>query len=86
MDTVGSAFLGLTLGCARCHDHKSDPIAQRDYYRMTALFAGSAEREIPARQPVRPVQSNTRSFPLLEQARILKRMAKRAPKAKNAMS
>ena len=42
VDTVGAAFLGLTVGCARCHDHKFDPISQRDYYRMTALFAGSA--------------------------------------------
>ncbi|MEP7366800.1 MAG: DUF1549 and DUF1553 domain-containing protein, partial [Acidobacteriota bacterium] len=36
---VGSAFLGVTLGCARCHDHKFDPFRQRDYYRMQAFFA-----------------------------------------------
>src|SRR5579872_6408367 len=36
VDTTGAAFLGLTLGCARCHDHKFDPISQRDYYRMAA--------------------------------------------------
>lgn len=36
--TVSTAFLGLTLECARCHDHKFDPISQRDYYRLTALF------------------------------------------------
>ena len=47
VDLTGAAFLGLTLGCARCHDHKFDPIPQRDYYRMSALFAGSEEREIP---------------------------------------
>ena len=46
-DTTGEAFLGLTLGCARCHDHKFDPISQRDYHRMMAVFAGSEEREIP---------------------------------------
>ena len=39
--TTGSAFLGLTLGCARCHDHKFDPIPTRDYYRMLAAFAGT---------------------------------------------
>ncbi len=77
VDVVGSAFLGLTLGCARCHDHKSDPISQRDYYRMTALFNGSVEREIPLGS-LFDVQTATRSFPLLEQARILKRMAKRS--------
>jgi hypothetical protein len=47
VETTGAAFLGLTLGCARCHDHKFDPIPQRDYYRMAALFAGSEDREIP---------------------------------------
>src|SRR5262245_22004480 len=40
-DTVGSVFLGLTYGCARCHDHKFDPILQADYYRLQAFFANS---------------------------------------------
>lgn len=39
---VGQAFLGLTLGCARCHDHKFDPIPTRDYYRIQAVFAKTA--------------------------------------------
>jgi mono/diheme cytochrome c family protein len=38
--TTGSAFLGLTVGCARCHAHKFDPIPQLDYYRFKAVFAG----------------------------------------------
>src|SRR5262249_41111301 len=38
-DTTGQVFLGLPLGCARCHDHKFDPIAQEDYYRLQAFFA-----------------------------------------------
>ena len=40
INTVGTAFLGLTTGCARCHDHKFDPISQTDYYALQAIFAG----------------------------------------------
>jgi cytochrome c553 len=76
VDTVGAAFLGLTVACARCHDHKFDPISQRDYYRMTALFAGSIEREIPL-VSLFDIQTNTRNFPLLAQAQVLKQMAGR---------
>jgi hypothetical protein len=47
VDTTGSVFLGLTLGCARCHDHKLDPITQQDYYALQAVFAGSKEVEEP---------------------------------------
>jgi hypothetical protein len=38
-NAVGVTFLGITLGCARCHDHKFDPVPTRDYYRMQAIFA-----------------------------------------------
>ncbi|OYP39221.1 xanthan lyase [Rhodopirellula sp. MGV] len=38
IDTVGRAFLGLTLGCARCHDHKFDPIPTEDYYALAGIF------------------------------------------------
>ncbi|MEQ1828392.1 MAG: PSD1 and planctomycete cytochrome C domain-containing protein [Pirellula sp.] len=38
IDTLGKAFLGMTLGCARCHDHKFDPIQQKDYYALAAIF------------------------------------------------
>ncbi len=47
VDTTGEAFLGLTLGCSRCHNHKFDPLTQRDYHSMMAVFAASEEREIP---------------------------------------
>jgi hypothetical protein len=40
VSTAGSAFLGLTVGCARCHDHKFDPIPQKDYYAIKACLAG----------------------------------------------
>ncbi|MEX0726002.1 MAG: DUF1549 domain-containing protein [Planctomycetaceae bacterium] len=38
--TVGQTFLGLTVNCSRCHDHKFDPITQREYYQLTAALAG----------------------------------------------
>jgi len=38
-DTVGSAFMGMTFGCAKCHDHKFDPILHKDYYRLQSFFA-----------------------------------------------
>lgn len=40
LSAVGQTFLGMTVNCARCHDHKFDPIAQRDYYRLKAVFEG----------------------------------------------
>jgi hypothetical protein len=47
-DTAGLVFLGLTLGCARCHDHKFEPIPQSDYYRLQAFFApASFRRDLP---------------------------------------
>ena len=46
-NVVGAAFLGVTLGCARCHDHKFDPIRHTDYYRMQAFFATTQHKDIP---------------------------------------
>ncbi len=45
-DVIGAAFLGLTVGCARCHNHKFDPISQKDYYRLEAYLAGTQENDI----------------------------------------
>ena len=45
-DIIGSAFLGLTVGCARCHDHMFDPIRQKDYYRLQAFMAATEENNI----------------------------------------
>lgn len=49
VNATGTAFLGLTTGCARCHNHKFDPITQADFYALQAVFAGveHAERELP---------------------------------------
>ena len=50
-DTVGQAILGTTVGCARCHNHKSDKFTQKDYFSLQAFFANTAfDEKIPARK------------------------------------
>jgi hypothetical protein len=43
IEVVGKAFLGLTIACARCHDHKFDPISTKDYYSMASIFASTKQ-------------------------------------------
>jgi hypothetical protein len=67
VDTTGAVFLGLTVGCARCHDHKFDPIPQRDYYRMQAIFQPAvADRVFLDYNPARnyDIAENSRTFKL----------------------
>ncbi len=60
VNTTGQTFLGLTVGCARCHDHKIDPFPTRDYYKMVAFFRninryGVRSHESVAQASLRPV-------------------------------
>ncbi len=50
-DTTAQVFLGLTMGCARCHDHKFDPITQEDYYRLFDFFYSNDEPGLYTQQP-----------------------------------
>ena len=78
IDTTGEAFLGLTLRCARCHDHKFDPVTQKDYYGLYAIFAattfpytGSEElssKDFP-RQHMAPLVAPAAAAPRLEEHR-----------------
>ena len=51
VNTTSSVFLGLTVGCAQCHDHKYDPILQREYYSLFAFFNNSDEPELEFATP-----------------------------------
>jgi hypothetical protein len=52
INTLGKAFMGLTLGCARCHDHKFDPIPTRDYYALAGIFRSTSTLEGESQQYV----------------------------------
>jgi hypothetical protein len=54
MDVLGSAVMGLTLKCARCHSHKFDPLPQRDYYRLIDVFKGAFDEHDWLKPDVRP--------------------------------
>jgi mono/diheme cytochrome c family protein len=51
VNTTGTVFLGLTIGCAQCHDHKYDPIKQREYYRLFAFFNNVDEPDLEIATP-----------------------------------
>ncbi len=61
---TSEAFLGMTLGCARCHDHKFDPITQEDYYGLYATFAGIRHGRAPLVTPSERQERNAKVKPL----------------------
>src|SRR4029453_8593034 len=60
---VSQTFLGLTVNCARCHDHKFDPVRQADYYRLASSLAGvkRGDRDVSIQPPADLVQSESRA-------------------------
>ena len=77
VNTTGTAFLGLTIGCARCHNHKFDPILAQNYYAMQAVFAGvnHGERALRKKEnaasgngprPLPNARMNEETFPAME--------------------
>ncbi len=51
VETISTAFMGMTVGCAKCHDHKFDPISQKDFYSMKALFDPLVLRKVTLATP-----------------------------------
>ena len=77
-DIIGAAFLGVTLGCARCHDHKFDPILQKDYYRLQAFLAATDEVNLPLATPEEEAAYREKTAHLQEQIVPLKKRLKTA--------
>lgn len=70
---TGEAFLGITLGCARCHDHKFDPITQEDYYGLYATFAGIRHGSVELATPEARAERIAKLQPLNERKAALER-------------
>ena len=81
VDTLSRTFLGLTLACARCHDHKSDPITAADYYGIAGVFASVRHAELPTmgNEFWQPVKKARESVAALEKARDELKKKKPAP-------
>jgi hypothetical protein len=72
-DSVGAVFLGLTVGCARCHDHKFDDFSQGDYYRLQAFLSQTQERDIVLAEPKVKADWEARTKTLEVEIKRLKR-------------
>lgn len=83
VDTYGTAVLGLTLGCARCHDHKFDPISQKEYYQLFAYFNSIDEYGLLLSTEIVPTPSLL--LPTPEQEAKLKELQEMNRQAKSAL-
>jgi hypothetical protein len=81
---VGAAFLGVTVGCARCHDHKFDPFRQSDYYRLQAHFAQTDVNDIVMASAEEQETWKARTTPIQQEMRKLQSQLRRAPEEQKA--
>ena len=73
-DILGAAFLGLTVNCARCHNHKLEPISQKDYYRLQAFVAATEENNVVLATPEEQKDRETTAARLKSEIQALKSM------------
>jgi hypothetical protein len=78
-NVVGAAFLGVTVGCARCHDHKFDPFRQSDYYRLQGFFAQTRPNDLMRATKEEQAAWHATVDPLEQQIRQLQMKMRRAP-------
>lgn len=78
-NVVGAAFLGVTVGCARCHDHKFDPFRQSDYYRLQGFFAQAQPNDLLRATKEEQDAWHATVDPLQQQMRQLQGKMRRAP-------
>ena len=78
---VGAAFLGMTVGCARCHDHKFDAVRQSDYYRLQAHFAQLQPHDIVQASDAEQEAYKAKLAPMEQEVRRLQGLMRRAPEA-----
>jgi hypothetical protein len=81
---VGAAILGVTVGCARCHDHKFDPFRQSDYYRLQAHFAQAQPNDLVLASQEAQAEWKARSAPVEQERRRLQMQLRRAPDGEKA--
>ncbi len=91
-DIVGAAFLGLTVGCARCHDHMFDAVRQKDYYRLQAFLAATREDNVilasedeqaawkketeAVKEQIKELKDQSKALPVVERGPILAEAAR----------
>ena len=81
---VGASFLGVTVGCSRCHDHKFDPFRQSDYYRLQAHFAQTQPNDVVLASQEEQAQWKLKAAPLEQEKRRLQMQLRRAPDGEKA--